>query len=103
MQSLTALRHVSRALHRHWSASESSGQKLCPGRDVESRDLELKVKAAPSSSTIVGSKAYGHVMSVGRQGDFEPRHCLVDFPHLVTALDVYKVNIYHHHHYYDDY
>jgi len=79
-----------RALHDHWSRADSTGQQLYHRRNADSRDLQLKVKA-PSSSTVVGSKGQGHVVTVGRQG--EPRHAFGDFPPVVTALDVYKVNI----------
>ena len=30
-------------------------------------------------------------MTRGRQGDVDGRQAFVDFPHVVTALDVYKV------------
>ena len=90
---MTALRQVSRVLHGQWSRIDSAAQNIYARRDADSCDLQLKVKGA-SSSTITGSKAQGHVMSVGRHGDdFEQRNVSVDFPpHTVTALDVYKVN-----------
>jgi len=32
-------------------------------------------------------------VTFGRPGDIEPRQAFVDFPNVVTALDVYKVKL----------
>ena len=73
---------MSTTLHGHSPRSDSTARKLSPRGTVDARDLQLKVKAA-SSSSLVGSKG---------QGDSEPRQAFVDVPHVVTALDVFKVN-----------
>ena len=87
---------MSTALHGHCSPADTSRQKLYTGKDqLDPRDLQLKVKVKPPS-TLVGSKDHhGDVMTFGRQDAVTSREALVDFPHVVTAMDVYKVNITH--------
>ena len=86
-QNSTALRQV----HENLSTSKSSGQKIYTEKNLDPYDLFLKVKAA-SSSTVVGPKGYrDQAMTFGRQNAVTTSDSFVDFPHAVTALDVYKV------------